>query len=104
MSIVLAECFVSSEQGGSRIVNALILVVSLAGIFPPEVFQAETNLQLDFCELAQVVGSLCLVHALQQVRLQVCHKEGHCCSWRIFQGGCMHTDTAFTPLLQQLLV
>ena len=44
----------------------------------PVVFQAKANLQLYFCELAEVVGSFCLVHALQQLGLQVGHKEGHC--------------------------
>ena len=54
----------------------------------PVVLQAKANLELDFCELAQVVGSFGLVHVLQQFRLQVGHKEGHCRAWGVLQSSC----------------
>ena len=50
--------------------------------------EAQANLQLDFLQLAHVVGPLRLIHALQQVWLQVCDKDCHCTARGVLQRGC----------------
>ena len=54
----------------------------------PVVLQAQANLQLNFCQFAQVVSTLCGVHALQQLWLQVGYKDGNSRARRVLQGSC----------------
>ena len=43
----------------------------------PVVLQAKANLQLNLSQLAEVVGSFCLVHVVQELGLEVGHKDGN---------------------------
>ena len=48
------------------------------GKVSPVVLQTQADLQLNFSELAQVVSSLGLMHAQQQIGLKVGHIDGYC--------------------------